>query len=78
MAWTIQLKSSRPHTFDHHCLYGHFPHIFRQPGVMAAGQGEGQAEVFREVQMVWCLNMLPGGMPGLKDVNSDKYWTCSH
>ena len=23
--------------------------------------------------MVWHLNKLPGGMPGLKDINSDKF-----
>ena len=34
-----------------------------------------QAEVHRVNQMAWHLNMLPSGMPGLKDVKLDE-WTC--
>ena len=71
-AWTIWLKSSHLPTVHHCCLDGHLPHIVWQPEDMAAGQEERQTEVHHEVQMAWCLNMLPGGMPGLKDVNSDK------
>ena len=54
-----------------------FTHTIQQPEGMAAGQGERQAEVHHEVQMVWHLNMLPGGTPGLKDINLDEYWPCS-
>ena len=39
---------------------------------MAAGQGEMQAEVRHVNQMVWHLNMLPGGTHGLKDVKLDE------
>ena len=39
---------------------------------MAAGQGEMQAEVHHKGQTAWHLNKLPGGMPGLKDINSDE------
>ena len=72
MAWTVQLKSSHPPAYDHWYLDGHFLLVVQQPGGMAAGQGERQAEVHRKVQMAWCLNKLPGGMPGLKDVNLDE------
>ena len=36
-----------------------------------AGRGEIRAEVCCINQMVWHLNMLPSGMPSLKDVNLD-------
>ena len=72
MAWIIWLKSGRSPTFSHHCLDGHFPHIIQQHGGFTAGQGEKQAEVQCKVQMAWHLNMLPGGMPSLQDVNLDE------
>ena len=78
VAWTVQLKSSHPPAYDHWYLDGHFLLVVQQPGGMATGQGERQAEVHRKVQMVWCLNMLPSGMPSLEDINLDEDWTCSH
>ena len=39
---------------------------------MATGRGEMQAEVCSVVQIAWHLNKLPGGTPGLKDINSDE------
>ena len=78
MAWSIWLKSSSLPVFDHCWLDGHLLYIIWQLEGMAADQGERQAEVHYKVQMAWHLNMLPSGTPSLKDVNSDKYWTCSH
>ena len=70
--WTVWLKASHLPTYDHWYLDGHFPLVVWQHGVITAGQGEMQAEICHINQMAWHLNMLPGGMPGLQDVKSDK------
>ena len=69
------LKSSCLSTFDHHYLDDRLSHVVQQPEGMASGQGERQAEVRHKVQTAWHLNMLPGSTAGLKDINSDEYWT---
>ena len=80
MAWTIQLlcKSSRLPTLDHCYLDGYVPPTIQQPEGITACLGERQAEVHYEVQMVWHLNTLPGGISGLKFMNLDECWSCSH
>ena len=72
MAWTIQLKSSHLPAYDHWYLDGHFLLIVWQCWGMAAGGGEIQAEVHYVSQTMWHLNMLPSGMPSLKDINLDE------